>query len=166
MDAIRLLRDVRDVDRREWEDATGVPLERQLPFAVQHPSAWCFSIHENRPGAAPLLIWGADRLSNKLAQVWLIATNEAARRATSLHGTMALSLHLLDNAYPHSVAYADARNVVHLRWLERLGWKAVGTTTAGPESLPFIQYERAANVWSSPRHRLHGGGGGLLSRAT
>ena len=162
-DALSLCRRVRAVDRREWEDATGLKIEEQMVGAVSASAA--FAIHEDRPGAPPLVIWGVDFVSNHLGQVWMAATTDAIHHAIHLHETMEEALFILDAAYPHSVAYADARNHVHLHWLERLGWSAKQTVQTGPKGLPYLQFERSADVWSNPRRRLYGGRRGKLPRA-
>jgi len=156
-DGVRLLQDVREEDRREWEDATGLPLDLQLMAALSGNSKALTVAHAGLPYGPPLLIWGVDFVSKHLGQVWLIATNAAMKSATSLHSIAPEALFLLDAKYPTTVAYADPRNATHLRWLRRMGWREVRTIPTGPTGLPYIQFERTANVSPSTGYRLNGG---------
>ncbi|MEW6121296.1 MAG: hypothetical protein AB1698_01685 [Pseudomonadota bacterium] len=165
VDAMRLAQTARGVDKREWEDATGLPFRDQIVAAVSSPGAMAYTVcHAGVSGSPPLLIWGVDFVSRHLGQIWMAASEQAVPLATSIHETMSPSLRLLDAAYPSTVAYADRRNSVHLVWLRRLGWEAQETITIGPKGLPYTKFERLADVWTSPRRRLYGGGGNEFNR--
>lgn len=149
-DALAVLADVRPEDRREWEDATGRPLEPQLREAVETAELAFTVLRDDQP----LLIWGVDFVSNFLGQAWLVATVGAKLHSTSLHSVLAEALFLIDAAFPATVAYADPRNAAHIIWLERLGWERFADTRTGPHGLTYSQYERSANVCRRP---IHGG---------
>ena len=128
---VPVLDDIRPADLREWYAASGRYFFECLPDAFQ--SDICRVALD--PSGKPLCFWGGSS-----GQLWLFATNAAERQALSLHKVLVPNLRELEVAWPVLTALADARNVVHHRWLRWLGFEALSELPFGPFGLPFIMF--------------------------
>lgn len=167
--AMAILPHIRPEDRAEWVAGTGDPTRLRLAAAVENHKGFARSVFVSDVDH-PLLIWGAGEVEGRpgTGQAWLIASVAALPYAIGLHSILPEELPILDMTFPHSVAYADQRNVVHHRWLQWLGFERVGLLRLGPWRLPFYQYERSTQhvpTGTSGGGRRHAGrglhGGGL-----
>jgi hypothetical protein len=77
---------------------------------------------------------------------WAVATNAAADHAFTLHMELGHHIkHIMDRGDVVE-CFSDARNVVHHRWMEWLGFKKIGETRMGPALLPFFWFERTRSA--------------------
>lgn len=127
-----VLHDIRPQDIREWEDGSGRPFQVGATTAIMFGEFVRAAYDED---GVPLCFWGGDR-----GVVWLFATKAAERRALSLHKILAPNLKDLTNRWDLLTALADARNTLHHKWLEWLGFEFLETVATGPYGKPFKMY--------------------------
>lgn len=126
--------DIRAEDLREWYSGTGIDALDGMTYSVAFGKLVRAAYSED---GTPLCFWGCDG-----GNVWLFATNAAARRAFSLHKVLAPNLKELTDTWPLLKALAHSDNTVHHRWLEWLGFELVEEVEAGPFRENFKMYVR------------------------
>jgi hypothetical protein len=124
-------KDIRDADRREWYAGTGMRFRRASIKAIKGGGIKRVALEDG----VPLCFWGCDG-----GVAWMFVSNAAYRKATTLHRILHKHLDELHEAYGPINAYADARNVVHHRWMEWLGMERRETYLLGPFRMPFIHF--------------------------
>lgn len=143
-----LLKNAREADRREWEDALAVPLEESLyPVAVPGNP---YNARAAVAGDTTLCIWGTASYMDldlygppaEAMNVWLIASKEAYRYVLSCHRLLDAEMENLHRHAKTLVAQADDRNFIHQRWLRRIGFVQGPTTFIGPNRLPYTTFTR------------------------
>lgn len=74
--------------------------------------------------------------------IWMCATTAISRHRLELlrHARQWID-HLL-TSYERVGNMVDNRNKLHVRWLQMLGFRFTGIAIVGPESIPFIIFER------------------------
>jgi len=135
-----ILDDIRPADLREWAAGTGSadlqaglePVFREGRFA----RAAC-----DEDGRA-LCMWGVDGMPDGAGWVWLFATNRAVPQFLPIHRHLRAELEVILSRWPILHAYSDARNSMHHRWLEWLGFEHVEDVHLGPFGLPFKHYTK------------------------
>lgn len=89
-------------------------------------------------GVAPVALLGG------IGAPWLLGTDRVPRfpRVLVREGRRYVAEML--GLFPHLVNYVDARNVVSVRWLARLGFKVHEPQPYGAAGLPFHRFEMRA----------------------
>ena len=127
-------------DLREVETATG---ERPIDVLPQMcKAAETYSIRPYR-NSEPVALFGImDAGEPGRANVFLLGTKSIDKVAKTLVGELPHWLDAWCETYPILTNYADSRNVLHLRYLEHIGF-TIGETI-DVRGVPFheIRYER------------------------
>ncbi len=136
-----VLEDIRPADLREWYAGTGCPDISKCLMAVFEERRYArAAIGED---GRLLAMWGVDdALEPDVGSVWLFATNKAVEVFLPIHRHLKHELGAILDRWPTLMAYADARNTVHHKWLEWLKFKHEGTVHLQPFGLPFKIYSR------------------------
>ncbi len=129
---------LRSEDRREIEHATGKASHEVLPLAVSlSAESYTFNMQ------GPFCLFGVtdDPKNAGYGVVWLVASDEVIRHARYLVKQAPLYLDRWASRYPNGLHnYVDSRNLLHLRWLELVGF------TLGEEidirGVPFLYFSR------------------------
>lgn len=112
---------LRAEDTRELQDFTGLSPADAL-LASLRVSRYCRVM---RHMGKPTLAYGVsdDPQDARRGSVWLVATPDVSHIAKSFLGAVPAILEAFHALYPAGLhAYADRRNVTHLRWLRAAGF--------------------------------------------
>ena len=138
-DALSVCANLRDADRAECLAASGIRPEYKLPRVVQEGGALAMIAPDGNVaglcGIHPTLI-------PDYASVWMVATNAITRHRHLMLASAAAWLDEQHLQFPRIGNMVDARNALHVRWLATLGFRFTAVHRAGPQSLPFITFER------------------------
>ena len=142
-DAATLAPRLRPADLREIEAAVG-----RDPLAVLRQG-----IARSEPSLAivdqadrPVALFGVvpDPATEQVGQVWLLASDELARHSLSFLRQSGEWVDRLHRRYRTLWNHVDARNELHMRWLEWCGFSRVGLIQEfGVQKRPFYEFERA-----------------------
>lgn len=140
-DAAFVAANIRPADRAECIAATSLPPEIVLDHTVSTYGAEAIIAPTGEVvglcGVVPTAIPG-------YGNVWMCATPTIQRYPRLLVRAAATWLAKKHRRYPRMGNIVDARNTLHVRWLSALGFKFTTVIIHGPQSLPFIQFERSA----------------------
>lgn len=145
LDAIRLAPRLRQEDKDEIKAASGHSPEAALVEGV-FVSDPCWTVFSDED--EPIVMFGvAPSFVEDVGSPWLLAAPEVEKIAIPfLRGGFAY-LKQMHERYPLLFNFADARNVVHLKWLRWLGFKFIQRhETFGVEQRPFIEFVRLEHV--------------------
>lgn len=132
------LDDIRREDYAEWFAGTGLPFEVAIQPTLGEGLHSRIALDDDGVG---LMAWGLDRTSESgSTNVWMFATERAARRAVSLHRKLLPEFLLMRSMRPYLHAWSYAKNPAHHRWLEWLGFVFQREAGLEPFGLPFKLY--------------------------
>lgn len=134
---------MRPADRDECLAATGLPPEVVLPLSASRWGALTMVV----PSSGEVLgLCGAHPSSGieGFGIVWMLATTAISHNRMVFIRHARQWIELLHQHYPRLGNHVDGRNVLHIRWLQLLGFKLTGVVTLGPQSLPFVTFERSS----------------------
>lgn len=124
--------DVRVADRNEWYAGSGsYAFESQVGLALRECPYTKMATIDGRPE----VVWGAWK-----GILWMFATNRAVRYAKTLHKALLPELDILQDQFDTLEAYPSVKNLVHIRWLEWLGFELTENGTTGPLGHKFYHY--------------------------
>ncbi len=140
-DAIYLAPRLREADRAECLAASGKPPEEILPGAIR-PDIISFT--QVAPSGRPMGIFGVTpmRLIPHVGVVWMLATPELEQHSRQVLRECRGWVDRLHEHFPVLVNLVDARNAVHIRWIEWCGFTLLATRAHGPQGLPFIEFAK------------------------
>lgn len=134
----RLCADIRPEDKAEWSaaakvlggDSTELPVKDHILMACMGSRSNAKALTSKSTGET-LCIWGASKTETEgVGIVWLVASNSGAKNARRVQRLFPSAVAALHGEFPILEAHAMMENVVHIRWLERLGF-----THGGPSKL-------------------------------
>lgn len=137
-----ILRDVRHQDRAEWVCGLGAPFEKSLRAGISEGLAVRTALGLD---GEPIAIWGLGPAlpeDPNVRSVWLAASVRAERLVLSFHKVLSEELWRLHSVSTFLYCFADKRNRLHIRWLERIGFIADSEHPTGPLWLPYILFWR------------------------
>lgn len=132
-DITNLINDVRPEDREEWHlaasrcgmgDRTLLDL---IATSIQNSAITRVLVHNE--GERVLCIWGASKQPGGAGLAWLIATTEGQRRARAAQRHFRKGIEELHHEFPILIAFPWLDNALHIRWMEKLGFKFNGHCT-------------------------------------
>tara|TARA_Y100001963_G_scaffold74405_1_gene103380 strand:+ start:1140 stop:1634 length:495 start_codon:yes stop_codon:yes gene_type:complete len=92
----------------------------------------------------PVAMWGVTPEMNKIGRVWLLGSDELVNdRALRLRFLREAKLHLESLFKSYAVLWncVDARNQIHIRWLQWMGFTFIAKhPNYGKHSLPFLEF--------------------------
>lgn len=94
-----------------------------LSFAY---SALCFTAFVDEQAQYPVAIFGAgnDPQVKERGLIWLLATSDIRKVAKSVLKLAPIWLDFFEDRYPNALHnWVDARNKLHLRWLDKMGFR-------------------------------------------
>lgn len=142
-DALDLAPRLRAADRAEMQAFTGMPPEIGLPLSLTGGGpTWTIRWD---PSGHPLAIFGVGPVPHhpQLGIVWMVGSDELFSRPMTFLRQSRLALDGLHQFHPLLGNYVDARNTVHIRWLQWLGFGFLKLHPEfGVEKRPFIQFAR------------------------
>lgn len=138
---------MRAEDKAEVAAGCGQKPEEALLFCFFQSNPCMTIVGRNR---SPIGMWGAVDQGGKVGRVWLLATNE-------LVDDKPISIQFLRQAKPWLQSmfdrydvlfnYADARNVVHIKWLRWMGFTFIAEhSNYGAGGLPFLEFVKVNHV--------------------
>jgi hypothetical protein len=137
---------LRAADVREIRAALGVEPLGVLRAGVARSDP-CFAIQD--PDDTLLALFGAtpDRRETDVGVVWLLAANELTAHPFWFLRNCRSWVERLHRRYRVLRNYVDARNAVHIRWLQWCGFTILGRLDHyGVERRPFYEFTRAARA--------------------
>lgn len=139
-DAWSLEADIRQCDREEWVMASGRPVGSCLVEALSLPNT---RVVLNEDGKC-LAMWGhvSDPKKSGVASAWMVATNEALRRVHEMHRFFKDGITEMHKDHHTLIASAAHHNVVHHRWMLRMGFKQTDLDTRNELGFRFILFTR------------------------
>lgn len=84
----------------------------------------------------------SERLGQPVGSVWMLGSDDLKRVKIGFLRSCHEWLEVLHRDYTILWNWADARNNLHLRWLEWLGFKIIGTAPIGVKGELFHQFLR------------------------
>jgi hypothetical protein len=128
---------LRKADVTEWE-ASGKSVGLMLLDALRRPLSITRALLNER--GLCICMWGVV----KEGGVWLLASEEAERKARCIQRLWASELALMHDFAGDLHAVADSRNKLHLYWLRRVGFEFICNYEVNPRVPPFHLYRRRA----------------------
>lgn len=121
-----LMEDAREVDRQEWRAASGAPFGVALMTALSNNAntghAWVAKY-----GPHILLAFGVvEQPLAGIGNAWLVCTNRSVPLYRAIHQHWRKHLDQMLAIRPVLHAWADERNVLHHRWMKRMGFMDTG----------------------------------------
>jgi hypothetical protein len=138
-DAIYLAPRLRQADRDECLAATGRTPEEELPGSVLSNT---YTILD--PAGVPIGLFGVHPLLTMphVGAAWMVATDDLPKYARQFMTETPAWIDRLHEAFPVLVNLVDARNTVHIKWIEWAGFTLLATRAYGPLGLPFIEFAK------------------------
>ncbi|WP_141243341.1 hypothetical protein [Bordetella genomosp. 1] len=145
-DAFELAPVMRPADRAEIDAAQGQGAcyaEAVRSSIVRSSAAWTAHINGEIAmigGVAPL----GTLLTGNVGSPWLLGSTAMFRRPGALTRTARRYVAFMHQTYPELVNYVDARNVVSIAWLQRLGFevRTDAPIPYGPDGVPFFRFTK------------------------
>lgn len=135
-----MLDTIRQADLNEWYAGTGsADIERGL-FHVWYNKGYAKAAVAG-DGVA-LCVWGVDDNGDGSGNIWLFATERAAKFAIAIHRNLRSEMDTMLARWPTLVAFSDRRNTVHHTWLDWIGFEFEREVFLKPFGLPFRKYVR------------------------
>lgn len=133
-----LAKDVRDVDKMEWEIATGQPFLGHLLAGLLSKDAKNFSLWKGEHchavfGVQPYGVPGVGR-------AWFAGSNGLMHCVHEAHRHFEIGIEKLHEDYPTLIASSWHRNTVHHKWMERMGFTLMDAEVLGREQ--FLVFMR------------------------
>lgn len=135
---------LRDADRDEVLAASGrTPLE-----ALTDGLRWSSPAYTLVDGeGTPIAMLGVVPLDDLAGSVWLLGTDGIQKESIRFLRGSRLGLQKLHEVRPVLTNAVDARNTLHIRWLQWLGFTFLAEVRgAGPGGLPFYEFVRVSHV--------------------
>lgn len=135
-------RRIRLEDRLEAMAASGSPLIPALEEGIKVSEGTCWMALVD---GKPAVIFGASPHPNKpeVGIIWLLGSEDILKYPLTFHKQAKRWLKVIHEKYPKVTNVADCRNVVHLQWIEKLGFRFTKMHQQyGPFGLPFVEFER------------------------
>ena len=143
-DVEALSTELRDADLRETAAASGETPRKTLENGLQL-SAPCYTV-VNKEGK-PLAMFGVVPENELSGVVWLLASEKLLDYPSSFLRQSHKWMSKLHEDYDRLWNYVDARNDVHIRWLQWCGFSCAEKLEAfGPQERVFYRYERIRGV--------------------
>jgi hypothetical protein len=137
---------VRDDDRLEWALASGFHgsdnLRGLINLSISLSSPQAYAVVDER--GCSLCVFGASpnpASPKDNGMAWLLGTASGVRRARSIQRHWREGLRLLHQRFQVLHAHPLASNLLHIHWMERLGFQLVGKS-ALYTAAPFLYYRR------------------------
>lgn len=143
-DVLALAPRLRQADIDEVKAASGLDPETALILSHQ-VSSECFTVFG---GCNQIAMFGVKQEDNpSIGRIWMLGSDEIHdHRFGFLRRSKAWVDHLQDR-YPILYNYIDARNTVHIRWLQWLGFSFINEVHGyGSEQRLFYQFVRINHV--------------------
>lgn len=143
-DVLDLAPRLRQADRDEIEAATGLDDPEKALSLSFTLSTQCWVVTHD--GVVHGMFGaGQDPNEDRHGIVWAMTSDELVtdHRVWFIRNSPRL-LDMQHERYPFLWNWIDARNELHIRWLEWLGFKFGEARNHGPKSLPFILFWRTA----------------------
>jgi hypothetical protein len=130
---------LRPADHQETLAATGLPPEVLLPEALRSGRRMMVGLIFGRPE----VLFGVDPVLGQpdVGIAWMVGTDAIDKNPIKFLRASRKIWDAYHDEFPFLTNFADARNTVHLRWLEWLGAVMVRRVERfGPHSQPFIEF--------------------------
>ncbi|MCP5419730.1 MAG: hypothetical protein H6970_10700 [Gammaproteobacteria bacterium] len=105
----------------------------------------CYAIVDECVDDIPLALFGAspDPVKAGMGRVWLLGSDDLAHYSATFLRHSREWVEKLHEPYPVLWNYIDARNELHLRWLNWCGFRIIRRIECyGPEKRPFYEFEK------------------------
>ena len=141
-DAERILEYIRQEDLEEWEASVEGGLVWLPGSIADSTERVCLA---DAASDDPLVLFGViDRGPDLPADIWMVASVFGPPRAVAAWHLAIDWIKGFWERWPDVHCWSDARNLVHHRWLEWLGFKCLHVASWGHKGLPFHYYRRQA----------------------
>lgn len=135
---------VRHEDAREWSVScvNGLDqLEPSIMWCRKHGEAICV---EDLKTAQPMMIGGAQpqTYDKSIILTWLVLAEGCETWGLTFMKDYRHDLDGFFERWPKTECYSDARNVIHHRWLQYLGYELVAEVLWGHLDLPFLHFRK------------------------
>lgn len=112
-------------------------LDKGLQYSHRCKTIWLY----DKPIAMFGVVPGGDQGGMVMGYVWMLAARDLERYAKTLMRFAPLWVEDLSEGYDIVGNYVDEDNEVHVRWLERMGFKIVDRHKEfGPYRKPFLEF--------------------------
>ena len=137
--------DVRPADRREWEDGIpGTTLETSVRRCIVTPGGIATTAYAALDGQM-LAMWGVNPYPDHptFGVVWFAARQCAKNYLHGIHYHWRFEIDRMEAAFPHGLhAFPDSRQLVHHKWMERMGFERKGSIAYDPGPFVALHYVR------------------------
>lgn len=141
-DALELAPRLRAADRRELAAAVGGDAADVLARGIAEADE-AFAVVD--PEGAVVALFGvrADPKRDDAGRPWLLASDALVHHPVAFVRASRLWIERMHRRHRILWNQVDARNALHIAWLERCGFRRVKTLEGyGPEKRTFLQYAR------------------------
>lgn len=133
-------------DRMECNALSPEPVSFKIARGIEVSDLAWITCKDGRPS----VVYGVVPLPDKgegWGAVWLLGTPDIENNPVRFHKEALRALGEMRARYPNLTNAADCRNVVHLWWIDRLGFKFTRYhPQLGRFGLPFLEFELTSNV--------------------
>ncbi|WP_237353534.1 hypothetical protein [Xanthobacter sp. YC-JY1] len=97
-------------------------------------------------------LFGIDPVFNHphVGVIWLLGSDQLAAHSVEFLRQSQRWVERYNTQYPLLINRADARNALHLRWLQWLGFTLIREAPWGAEGRPFVEFARLQPCASQP----------------
>lgn len=97
-------------------------------------------------GDEPSALFGCVPRDDQFAAIWLLGTDNIAKHKYPFMKTVTKFHKELVRPYAVTGNVVDERNVVHMKYIEHIGYTFIGRRLLGPEQRPFLEFARMNHV--------------------
>lgn len=140
-DASTIAPHLRDADKNEIIASSGPDIEQALRYSIMSSEAWTACL----PDGTPICIYGVGDDGEGHGIPWMIGTDDMIKHRKALIRDARKWIDIQIQVYPVLYNYVDARNTVHLKWLDHMGFTISNIPEyigADPE-VPFFNFHRS-----------------------
>ena len=142
-DCEKLAPRLREADLQEVQACGVQPLEAlQMGFLA---SRWCFTAFPDVGEDRPILRFGVGDFPQESGTgiIWLLGSDDILKVSHEFLRESKWWIKTFQDHYPILTNCVDARNVVHIKWLKWLGFRAIKMHAEyGVEKRPFYEFVR------------------------
>lgn len=142
-DAENIAPNLRTADRKECLAAIGAPPEEVLPASIGDALIALSAVTHSGELVALFGVHPVPGMGD-VGAVWFVATPAIEKHSRSFLRVSRLWVDALHSVRPVLINVADARNTLHLRWIEWSGFTFLSRITI--RQVPFIEFAKAKYI--------------------
>ncbi len=96
----------------------------------------------------PIVMFGVVKTNASMGTIWMLCSDLAQRQSIAVLRQAPKEIEKLHKVYPVLANYVDARNALHIKWIEHMGFGFIGESAKyGYAGLPFKGFASLATKY-------------------